>query len=311
MKKTLSMVLALVMTVSLLTFAPASASAAFTDSNTITYKEAVDVIYSLGIMSGYSDGSFRPTGLLTRGAAAKIICGNCGANYVKGMTRTNKHDGLVEHWYCYGKIRRRNCKAKNIRGDRLRKACCEVLGLEEFDEGIFGKTIDKILVTDKLEFHFYDGTVKTAQIQFFKTGQGKYTDPHKKPFGYQWSNEKGYVIVPKEADAVKLIFQYYMEGRQITDISKELESKGYGSIRGKISRKLVAYVLDSDFYLGTRHIKAQFSESGHDEVIENDHEPLISREMFETVQKRRDSECRRWKGRERNAKRDGDTRQPE
>ena len=62
MKKTLSMVLALVMTVSLFTFAPASAGAAFTDSNSITYKEAVDVIYALGIMGGYSDGSFRPTG---------------------------------------------------------------------------------------------------------------------------------------------------------------------------------------------------------------------------------------------------------
>ena len=74
MKKTLSMVLALVMTVSLFTFAPASAGAAFTDSNSITYKEAVDVIYALGIMGGYSDGSFRPNGLLTRGAAAKIIC---------------------------------------------------------------------------------------------------------------------------------------------------------------------------------------------------------------------------------------------
>ena len=104
--------------------------------------------------------------------SAKIICGSCGANYVKGMTRTNKHDGLVEHWYCYGKIRRRNCKAKNIRGDRLRRAFCEVLGLENFDEEIFGKTIDRILVTDKLEFHFYDGTVKTVQIQFFKKGQG-------------------------------------------------------------------------------------------------------------------------------------------
>ena len=74
MKKTLSLVLALVLTASLFAFAPASASAAFTDSNSITYKEAVDVIYSLGIMSGYSDGSFRPNGLLTRGAAAKIIC---------------------------------------------------------------------------------------------------------------------------------------------------------------------------------------------------------------------------------------------
>ena len=74
MKKSLSLVLALVMTVSLFTFGPVSASAAFTDSNSITYKEAVDVISSLEIMGGYSDGSFRPNGALTRGAAAKIIC---------------------------------------------------------------------------------------------------------------------------------------------------------------------------------------------------------------------------------------------
>ena len=119
------------------------------------------------------------------------------------------------------------------------------------------------------------------------------------------------MIVPKEAEAVKLIFQYYTEGWQITDISKQLEADGYSSSHGKISRKLVAYVLDSDFYLGIRRIKAQFSESGKEEVIENDHEPLISREMFDAAQKRRDSECRRWKGRERNAKCDGDTRQPE
>jgi len=74
MKKMFSLVLALVMTVSLFAVAPASADAAFTDSSSITYKEAVDVIYSLGIMGGYSDGSFRPNGLLTRGAASKIIC---------------------------------------------------------------------------------------------------------------------------------------------------------------------------------------------------------------------------------------------
>jgi hypothetical protein len=74
MKKILPLVLALVMTVSLFTFGPVSASAAFTDSNSITYKEAVDVISSLEIMGGYSDGSFRPNGALTRGAATKIIC---------------------------------------------------------------------------------------------------------------------------------------------------------------------------------------------------------------------------------------------
>ena len=235
--------------------------------------------------------------------SAKIICGKCGAHFVKGATRTNGHDGLQEHWFCYGKIHKRTCDARNIRGYRLREASCEVLGLSEFDEDVFAKTVEKIRTTDTdvLEFQFYDGTVKTARIHYYNQAEKRHTDPHKKPFGYRWS-KNGYVIVPKEAEAVRLMFQYYLEGLQITDISRKLEADSYGSVRGKISRKLIAYTLDSDFYLGVRRIKAQFSESGQEEVIENDHEPLVSREMFDAVQMRRRAEYRRWKGRERNAK---------
>ena len=227
--------------------------------------------------------------------SAKIICGKCGAHFVKGVTRTNGHDGLQEHWFCYGKIHKRTCDARNIRGYRLREASCKVLSLSEFDEDVFAKTVEKILTTDTdvLEFHFYDGTVRTAKIHYFNQAEKKHADPHKKPFGYQWSRERGYVLVSKEAEAVRLIFQYYLEGLQITDISRKLEAGGYGSVRGKISRKLIAYTLDSDFYLGVRRIKAQFSESGQEEVIENDHEPLVTQEMFDAVQVRRQAEYRR------------------
>lgn len=34
------------------------------------------------------------------------------------MSKTNAHDGLQEHWYCFGKLRKKNCDAKNIRGYR-------------------------------------------------------------------------------------------------------------------------------------------------------------------------------------------------
>ena len=72
MKKFLSLVLALVMTMSLVTVSAGAKD--FGDNGDIDYKEAVDVISALGIVDGYSDGSFRPDGSLTRGAAAKIIC---------------------------------------------------------------------------------------------------------------------------------------------------------------------------------------------------------------------------------------------
>ena len=60
MKKFLSLVLALVMTMSLVTVSAGAKD--FTDDSEITYKEAVDVISALGVVDGYSDGDFRPEG---------------------------------------------------------------------------------------------------------------------------------------------------------------------------------------------------------------------------------------------------------
>ena len=72
MKKFLSLVLALVMTMSLVTVSAGAKD--FTDSTKIQYKEAVDVMSAVNVIYGYAEGDFRPTATLTRGAAAKIIC---------------------------------------------------------------------------------------------------------------------------------------------------------------------------------------------------------------------------------------------
>ena len=72
MKKFLSLVLALVMTMSLVTVSAGAKD--FTDSTKIQYTEAVDVMSAVKVIDGYADGSFNPSATLTRGAAAKIIC---------------------------------------------------------------------------------------------------------------------------------------------------------------------------------------------------------------------------------------------
>ena len=72
MKKFLSLVLALVMTMSLVTVSAGAKD--FTDSTKIQYKEAVDVMSAVKVIDGYAEGDFRPSATLTRGAAAKIIC---------------------------------------------------------------------------------------------------------------------------------------------------------------------------------------------------------------------------------------------
>ena len=74
MKKFLSLVLALVMAMSLVTVSAGAKD--FTDSDSISgedYAEAIDVMSALQIIDGYEGGAFQPQGTLTRGAAAKII----------------------------------------------------------------------------------------------------------------------------------------------------------------------------------------------------------------------------------------------
>ena len=71
MKKFLSLVLALVMTMSLVTISAGAKD--FADADDITYVEAVDVLSTLGVLLGDETG-FRPTDTLKRSEAAKIIC---------------------------------------------------------------------------------------------------------------------------------------------------------------------------------------------------------------------------------------------
>ena len=88
MKKFLSLVLALVMTMSLVTVSAGAKD--FSDDDSITYQEAVDVISEIGVVDGYTGGDFKPTDVLTRGAAAKIICnlilGPTTASYLSADT---------------------------------------------------------------------------------------------------------------------------------------------------------------------------------------------------------------------------------
>ena len=69
MKKLLALVLALVMSMSLVTIS----NAAFKDADKIDYKEAVDVMNAVGVLIGDEKGNFNAKENLTREQAAKII----------------------------------------------------------------------------------------------------------------------------------------------------------------------------------------------------------------------------------------------
>ena len=106
LKKILALVMALVMSLSLVTIANASD---FTDSDDITYEEAVDVMSAIGVINGMDDGSFDPDGTLTREQAAKLVAFMLlGDNADRlGIESSSFNDVAVGRWsapaieYCY------------------------------------------------------------------------------------------------------------------------------------------------------------------------------------------------------------------
>lgn len=222
--------------------------------------------------------------------SGKITCGRCGYHYTKGLTKIAKADGLQESWVCFGKIKHKKkfCDSLSLRGDRLREAAAQALGLEEFDDRAFTEQVEQVFTTEgeTLEFHFFDGTVKEVPIKLYSQHHMATDDPHQKFPGYEWT-QGGYRIVPEEAEMIRLVYRLYAQGMKITYIRKEVEAAGYASFRGKVSHRFITRMLDDERYSGRRTLAARFSGTGKDEIIENDHDAIIDPELFAKVQELR------------------------
>ena len=100
LKRSLCLVLALVMVVGLL--AVGASAANITDSNDIQYEVPVGVMNGMGIIEGYPDGTFLPAKTVNRAEAAKMICfALLGKSAAEGLVATAAPfaDVAVGDWY--------------------------------------------------------------------------------------------------------------------------------------------------------------------------------------------------------------------
>ena len=97
LKKVLSLVLCMAMMLSIMVV---GAGAAFKDQSKIVNEEAVDMCAALNIINGYTDGSFKPEGTITRAEACKMICValNGGKEPVLGTNATPTFTDIKGHW---------------------------------------------------------------------------------------------------------------------------------------------------------------------------------------------------------------------
>ena len=79
MKKLYCALLAAVLTITLLLPCAAADFAGFTDQQEIKNNNAVRMLYDLGLISGYADGSFGPQNPIRREEVAKLMALLCAA----------------------------------------------------------------------------------------------------------------------------------------------------------------------------------------------------------------------------------------
>jgi DNA invertase Pin-like site-specific DNA recombinase len=106
------------------------------------------------------------------------------------------------------------------------------------------------------------------------------------PLGYRSTNKK-LVIVPKEAETVRLIFQRYLDLGSISALVQDLDRErirtkrqvlANGRIRGggRFGVGALTHLLKNRFYIG------EIAYRG--ETHRGEHEPIVSRQVFESVQ---------------------------
>lgn len=95
------------------------------------------------------------------------------------------------------------------------------------------------------------------------------------PFGYRYVDDT-YEIIPIESDIVKEMFDYYAHTGSITSVVTMLNRKGHIAKEVPWSYRTVKMVLMNPIYIGKNRYQG--------EVYDGNHEPIITKDLFDKVQ---------------------------
>lgn len=194
----------------------------------------------------------------------------------------------------------RNQEESIVYKSLLRKQCrVDVVSVSEpIIDGPFGSLIERIIEwMDEYYSIRLSGEVFRGMTE--KAMRGGYQA--RPPLGYR-IDRKGEppVIVPEEAEAIKLIFDKYVnEHMGIFEIARHLNGLGIQTSHGKsFERRSVEYILQNPTYCGmirwnrTTNETNEIKDRSEWILADGHHEPIISRELFDAAQQRFQSEYR-------------------
>ena len=152
-----------------------------------------------------------------------------------------------------------------------------------------------------------ESATKSENIKFGihqRMREGKELLNHTRFLGYTKDAEGQLVIVPEEAEIVRKIFSLYLEGNGVRKIKRYLEEHGIRTVTGKSewSTSTIDRMLSNEKYMGTlllqktytldfltgKQVKNRGELSMY--MVENAHEAIIEKKIFEAVQANKKSD---------------------
>lgn len=185
----------------------------------------------------------------------------------------------------------------------LRKLGVSVISISEpLPDGPFASLIERIIEwMDEFYSIRLAGEVKRGMQE--KASRGEPVAPA--PFGYRMEDNR--LIPDEKAPIVREVFSMYAAGRGQMDIARTLGDRGVRTNRGtRPENRFIEYMLNNPVYIG----KIRWSKEGRtaskrkydDEnivVYDGKHEPIISEELWQTVQNRLSQEKKMYRPRTR------------
>ena len=153
-----------------------------------------------------------------------------------------------------------------------------------------------------------DSASKSENIKFGihqRMRSGKAVLNHTRFLGYTKDETGKLVVVPKEAEIVRKIFSLYLDGNRVRKIKRYLEENGIKTVTGKTkwSTSTIDRILSNEKYMGNLLLQKiytpdfltgkQKKNCGEQSMflVENAHEAIVSKEIFEEVQRRKNRTC--------------------
>ena len=157
--------------------------------------------------------------------------------------------------------------------------------------------IDQLAALAQAESHFRSENIKFGIRHRMRSG--KTVLNHTQFLGYTKGPDGVLQIVPEEAEIVRKIFELYIQGNGVRKIKRYLEEHGIKTVTGKSewNTSTIDRMLSNEKYIGEVRLQNTFTVdflTGRREkntgqldayLVENAHEPIIGREIFELVQR--------------------------